>query len=235
MNTVPSQSPSTTNERYFLNPARARYAMTELLRGKIESLPKGAKVLELGCGDLQVLQSIRKIRPDIELHGVDSGEIPARDEAGGIHFSRSGIEDYRSEAMFDLVIGIDVLEHMPRPDELVRCANSALVAGGSVYLSAPNVTKLFMFGDANFYSDYTHLRPFCKKSMRRLLEDFGFQIVQARISGARRGTILRWFYYLARGVITADADYLNAAITWLGGNGVEVLAAKGDHKGMKES
>ena len=235
MNTVPSQSPSTTNERYFLNPARAKYAVTELLRGKIESLPSGARILELGCGDLQVLQSIRKIRPDLELHGVDSGEIVISDQTNAIHFTRSCIEEYRAEATFDLVLGIDVLEHMQRPDELVRCANSALIAGGNIYLSAPNVTKLFMFGDANFYSDYSHVRPFCIKSMKRLVEDFGFQVLEVRISGVRRGAILRWFYYLARGVITADVNYLNAAITCLGGNGVEVLAAKGDQKGMKES
>ena len=230
-----TQSVSKVNERYFLNPARARYAVTELLKGKIESLPSGAKILELGCGDLQVLRSIRGIRTDLELYGVDSGDIVIEDQTSGIHFTRSCIEDYRAEAIFDLILGIDVLEHMQRPDELVRCASGALIAGGNIYLSAPNVTKLFMFGDANFYSDYSHVRPFCIKSMKRLVEDFGFQVLEVRISGVRRGAILRWFYYLARGVITADVNYLNAAITCLGGNGVEVLAAKGDQKGMKES
>ena len=111
-----TQSVSKVNERYFLNPARARYAVTELLKGKIESLPSGAKILELGCGDLQVLRSIRGIRTDLELYGVDSGDIVIEDQTSGIHFTRSCIEDYRAEAIFDLILGIDVLEHMQRPD-----------------------------------------------------------------------------------------------------------------------
>jgi 2-polyprenyl-3-methyl-5-hydroxy-6-metoxy-1,4-benzoquinol methylase len=215
------------NQSYFQNTLRAKYSVTPLLRAQVMALPKGARVLELGCGDLQVLKALAPLRPDLKLHGVDVGDVPAEARSDGVHFTRCDIRDFVPDTEYHLALAIDVLEHLPRPDELAVSARKALGADGRFYLSVPSVTKLFLFGDENFFSDYTHVRPFNSKSVARLLSDYGFEVEKV-LSGARGGPLvgLRLWYYLARGLLTANTGYLNAAVRLLGGNAIEAVGRK---------
>lgn len=212
---------------YFLNPARAKYEITDLLRDQVMCLDRGTKVLELGCGDLQVLKAVSKVRPDLELHGVDIGDLPPEIERGDIQFTQADLNDFSPPTNFSLILAIDVLEHLHVPQQLIQRAKSLLVVGGALYVSTPSVTKLFLFGDDNFYSDYTHIRPFNRKGLSRLLEDNGFVIEKLSPRAPNSGRSLpRLIYYLVRGLITMDVNYINAAISMIGGVSVEAVATR---------
>lgn len=218
-------------ESYFNNSLRACYEVTDLLRQNIDILPVGSRVLELGCGDLQVLKAILEIRPDLDLHGVDIGDIPTNSVPACIKFTQIDYVLYETDLCFDLVLAIDVLEHLPLPQKMIEKANHLLKSGGKLYVNVPSVTKLFLFGAENFYSDYTHLRPFSSKGLTRMLQDYSFSLLHME-TGAKTGPrhLPRFAYYVMRGLLTLDAIYINAAIRLLGGTAIEAVAQKGESR-----
>jgi predicted TPR repeat methyltransferase len=221
---------------YFQNPLRARYEASELLKAQISALPRGARVIDLGCGDLALLHEIARMRQDVELHGVDVGDLPAGTPLNGIKYTKADLTDFSTNQRFDLVLAIDVLEHLAMPQRLVNLGWKLLGSGGSIYVSAPSVTKLLLFGDENFYSDYTHIRPFNVKGMARLLADNGFSPLHINVLRAKSSLKhVRFFYYLLRGLVSINPRYINAAIVQIGGAGIEAVGSKVDGAAGKAS
>jgi len=202
--------------------------MTDGLRAQIMKLPPAAKVIDLGCGDMKLLMEIAQMRPDLQLHGVDIGNLPQN--AGSLRFTNADVTTFAADTEYQLALAIDILEHLPRPELLVNTAWKALGAGGLFYTSVPNVTKLLLFGDANFFSDYSHIRPFNCKSMTRLMHDHGFAVQSTAAIGHGKKSVLKLGYYLARGLLTQNEAYLNGVIMMIGGNAIETVALKNSDK-----
>ena len=212
---------------YFINSQRSKYQLTSMLLNHLSSVPLGARILEIGCGDLQVLKALREIRPDLEMTGIDIGDVPVDTDSADIHFIKSDFMDFHSEATFHLVLAIDVLEHLLVPQNLVKMASTYLNHEGSIYISAPATGKLLLLGDANFFSDYTHVRPFNMKSFSRLLQDQGLKVQAAQCDNSKGiRSLPRFLYYIARGVLTVDVGYLNAALAMVAGTAIEAIASK---------
>jgi SAM-dependent methyltransferase len=107
---------------------------------------------------------------------------------------REGYDDWRAtdalsaggwEAPFDVVVCADVLEHLPRPEELLARIREWLAPGGTLFVSLPNVANVtvragLLFGRFPYAEkgilDRTHLRFYTRRSARRLLEDAGFRV-----------------------------------------------------------
>lgn len=198
--------------------------MTEVLRSEIMRLPSGSKLLDLGCGDMRLLLEISKMRPDLQLHGVDIGAIPSTNN--NIHFTNADVTTFIADTEYQLVLAVDILEHLLCPERLVNTAWKSLASEGRFYTTVPSVTKLLLFGDENFFSDYSHIRPFSCKSMSRLLFDHGFDVRSTELVGQSKRSIIRLGYYLMRGIVTLNATYLNAVIRMVAGTAVETVAQK---------
>ena len=72
------------------------------------------------------------------------------------------------EQSFDGVVLKDVLEHVANPVALVREVRRVLRPGGRVFASSPDAQRWV-------WDDYTHRRPFTRKSFRMLFEDQGLE------------------------------------------------------------
>jgi ubiquinone/menaquinone biosynthesis C-methylase UbiE len=93
---------------------RRVHILSELLAPLI---PKGAEVLDVGCGDGLLAHSISKKRPDIAIRGVDvfireSTHVPVEAFDGKIIPYPDG--------SFDAVMFVDVLHHTEDPIILLR-------------------------------------------------------------------------------------------------------------------
>jgi len=73
------------------------------------------------------------------------------------------------DASFDAVVMKDLLEHVPDPVALVREVRRVLRPGGRVFASSPDAQRWV-------WDDYTHRRPFTRKSFRLLFADQGLDV-----------------------------------------------------------
>jgi hypothetical protein len=94
---------------------------------------------------------------------------------------------------YDALLFLDVLEHMSEPGLALRAARDLVNAGGSAYVSLPNVAhwslrKSLLLGRFDYTEsgllDSTHLRFFTAVSARRLIEEAGWTVTW---SGASLG------------------------------------------------
>lgn len=172
----------------------------QYLRERLQTLPEGAKVLDVGCGDCSLALWIENIRPDLEFYGVDiarHGQLP-----GHVTFSELDL-DHDSfpyeENTFDLVYSRHVLEHLHNPiamfGEMCRVAKE----GGIVFVEAPSDRSTwFSFPWAqhwhlilSFYDDPTHIgRPWSPQALYRLGRCWGMTPCVSRYETTLRARLL---------------------------------------------
>ena len=76
-----------------------------------------------------------------------------------------------AEESFDAIVMKDLLEHVADPTALVLEARRVLRPGGIIFASSPDAQRWV-------WDDYTHRRPFTRKSFRLLFADQGFAVEQ---------------------------------------------------------
>lgn len=120
-------------------------------------IKKELKVLDVGCGDKFLKEPFESKGLlyqgiDIDIIDFNNDEFPFPDNS------------------FDLVVSLAVIEHIKNTENFLSEINRILKKGGFVFFSTPNWCYAFK----NFYDDYTHVRPYTKKSLSKILSDFNF-------------------------------------------------------------
>jgi methionine biosynthesis protein MetW len=113
-------------------PARARIVA--------EFVQPGWSVLDLGCGDGSFLECLRREVPGISVRGVDvSGTALAKAQTRGIEVSRLDLAEPGAELPggHDVVTALEVIEHVPDAEAVVRLAAAA--ARRYLIVSVPNL------------------------------------------------------------------------------------------------
>ncbi len=85
------------------------------------------------------------------------------------------------DGSFDGVVVKDVLEHVEDPVALVREVRRVLAPGGRAFASSPDAQRWV-------WDDYTHRRPFTRKSFRKLFEDQGLHVEHLGYESVLPGT-----------------------------------------------
>ncbi len=95
-------------------------------------------VLEVGVGEGEILQRISTRFPEATTIGIDlpDDELAAEWERRGVTAEFGDVTALRfDDGQFDLVLAIEVLEHVPQPERAL--AEIARVCSGAVVLSVP--------------------------------------------------------------------------------------------------
>ena len=102
-------------------------------------LPSAAhRILEVGCGEGRQLTAIGSGFPAADLVGLDLPDVELEEAWDGVASSMvqaSALTLPFADDSFDLVMAIEVLEHLPDPEQAMR--EIARVASGTVVLSVP--------------------------------------------------------------------------------------------------
>ncbi|MCI0351146.1 MAG: class I SAM-dependent methyltransferase, partial [Acidobacteriales bacterium] len=107
----------------------------------------------------------------------------------------------------DLLLFLDVLEHLPNPEKLLRHLTAKLAPGGTVIVSLPNIAHLsvsipllvwgrFNYADAGIL-DRTHLRFFVRESAVALMNGAGLRVDKIIESsrGDLKSRLLNWLTF----------------------------------------
>jgi len=128
--------------------------------------PADARLLDVGCGTGWLADHFA------DYTGVDgSSDAVATAQARGRNVLHHDVAEPLpfADASFDAVVMKDLLEHVPDPVALVREVRRVLRPGGRVFASSPDAQRWV-------WDDYTHRRPFTRKSFRLLFADQGFAV-----------------------------------------------------------
>jgi 2-polyprenyl-3-methyl-5-hydroxy-6-metoxy-1,4-benzoquinol methylase len=174
------------NERYY---DRARREILPWLP------PKVSRLVDIGCGTGATTAAVKEVRVVSWAGGVEYvGEVAAQAAA---RFDRvwtgdaaaAPLEAEIPAASLDLVLCLDVLEHMSDPWALVRRLSALIAPGGRLIVSVPNIRhwkfiwRLLARGDFAYRDagllDRTHLRFFVRATAIELATSGGLALVAA--------------------------------------------------------
>lgn len=179
---------------------------TNVRRDVIDLIPKEKKninMLEIGAGDGSTLIYCKKNGYAKSITGVElckiDGSLQESDEfsdfiIGDVEHMDLGFK----EKSFDVILCLDILEHLVDPSALLQKIRTYLKDDGVLITSIPNIREfltminIFFKGDFKYTDsgilDKTHLRFFCKKNIINLFHDNNFKII--KITDAKNGK--RW-------------------------------------------
>lgn len=175
------------------------YLMSPLLellsQAKLSSQRK-PRVLDLGCGNGSFSHMIAQ--QGYEVIGVedsDSGINFARQNFPDCHFIQSSIYELPYTELansFDIVLSVEVIEHLLYPKELVRGAKKCLKPNGRLILTTPYhgyLKNLALATSGKMDSHFTalwdggHVKFFSVATIRQLLETENYADIQFKFSG----------------------------------------------------
>jgi 2-polyprenyl-3-methyl-5-hydroxy-6-metoxy-1,4-benzoquinol methylase len=173
------------DQQYFAN---ARSDILALLPGHCE------RVLELGCGSGATLKWLKAQGHCQYTMGVELFPQAAELAAQGVDCVQQGDIEQMAltcpENYFDLILCLDVLEHLLDPWQVLARLTRHLKPGGRLIASIPNVRNWHALGPLLFAGqwryaesgilDRTHLRFFTRDSALQLVSGSGLQVQAMR-------------------------------------------------------
>jgi SAM-dependent methyltransferase len=160
-------------DRHFWFRARNR-VIEAVIRPIVAGLPRGYRVLEVGCGTGNVLRVLDRACREGTVVGMDLF-------AEGLRFARGRTRrplvqgDVRTppfRAPFDVIGAFDVLEHLPNDLEVMQCLRAMLKPGGTFLVTVPAHPSLWSYFD----EASNHVRRYTPEALRTRLAQSGFEV-----------------------------------------------------------
>lgn len=173
------------------------------------SVPRNAKILDIGCGT-GIIGAAFKTKYNATVYGIDlSKRSVSLAKKNGLMVQAKDINDTwpYQKSEFDILLGIEIIEHLFNPDHFLKEASRVLKKNGILILTTPNLAAwfnrlIFLFGYQPFFTevstkdktiglDFTrtltvnretvgHLRVFTLKALEEMLCLYGFRVIKKR-------------------------------------------------------
>ncbi|MBN1945243.1 MAG: class I SAM-dependent methyltransferase [Bradymonadales bacterium] len=162
---------------YWRLMAASRFRLDTLLDAIARRDPRS--VVDLGCGGGQLLRLVRQRLPAAETAGVDLSEAQIeadrRDDPAGRYLAADLSQPSRFpedwQGRFDVVVAMEVIEHLDRPELLLANARDLARPGGGVLLLSTQSGPI-----SHSERRVGHRRHFSREEMSRLLEEAGWRV-----------------------------------------------------------
>ncbi|MGA2058701.1 MAG: class I SAM-dependent methyltransferase [Bradyrhizobium sp.] len=142
--------------------------------------------LDVGGGSGWLLDGLKAADPRVEYTAVvdiDPGaQAPAR--ASGHEYHLTTIEELKTDRQFDLILMLNLIEHVPDPTAILEKAKALLRPGGLIWIKTPNFDALDarIFKNRSWGGFHTprHFVLFTRQSLIRRCEAAGFKVQDFR-------------------------------------------------------
>ena len=160
------------------------------LKKTLGQITAGVKILDAGAGELQYKEFCKHL----EYISQDFGQYDGKGNNEGLQTEKWAyskldiVSDITNipvpNSSFDVIMCIEVFEHIPKPIKAIKEFSRILKRGGVLILTAP-VSSLTHFAPYYFYNGFS--RYFYEK----FINEYGFRIEELTCNG-------NWFEYIAQ-------------------------------------
>ena len=141
------------------------------------------KLLEVGCGPGFYLRCAEKWFPNCEIYGLDIDNSLV--EFAKVHVKRATIIRHDGQAIpfpcqtFDVVVLLQVIEHLEKPERFFAGAYRVLKEDGLLLIATPNPTGISarILGDKWQGYRYDHISLKSPSEWKSLIQNNGFQVL----------------------------------------------------------
>jgi len=171
-------------ESYYSNYGQGHYLSPLTLKryhqwlNDFEPFRQTKNMLDIGCGKGYFLDEAKKRGWNV--YGTEYSEAlvkSCREKEITMHLGGLAVEIFPA-VQFDVILSIEVIEHINNPNEELQIIQSLLRQGGMFYCTTPNFNSLERrwLGDKyNVISWPEHLTYYSAATLRRTIEKHGFE------------------------------------------------------------
>ena len=139
-------------------------------------------VLDIGGGSGWLLDAVKASDPRVtatQVVDIDPGAKDAAERAGHRYFLGT-VEQFESEIKYDLILMLNLIEHVRRPDQVLAKARSLLAPDGLLLIKTPNYdaldARIFRHRSWGGYHAPRHFVLFDRASFARVAKAQGFDV-----------------------------------------------------------
>lgn len=139
-------------------------------------------ILDFGCGTGEIINYIKRTFPDYNVMGADFSAKAiqiAKNNNIDVNFFVGNIDAFNYNSKFDLILAIDVIEHISDDMSCLKKINQFLCHNGLLLLSIPNLMVYWTKSDETG----GHFRRYTKKEIIEKLKMSGFEIEYIKTYG----------------------------------------------------
>ncbi len=138
-------------------------------------------ILDVGCGDGNILDRVKEAFPDANTFGIEPNSKAAALAAKRHEIFEGVFEDYRTDLNFDLIFSSHVVEHVELPINFLKNIRLALKDDGVAIIDTPNIDclqfEIFSKHWGGLHSP-RHWTLFDKKTLGDSAKKAGFNIME---------------------------------------------------------
>jgi SAM-dependent methyltransferase len=138
------------------------------------SLPEGARILDAGCGSGRNMLELARLGTVTGIEMSDASVALARERAVGEVISGSVLDMPFADDSFELIVSLDVIEHLEDDLGALREFRRAVAPGGTLLVTVPAYQWLWSGHDEINH----HHRRYTRRTLQRVAERAGWR--QAR-------------------------------------------------------